>query len=40
MPRPELYVSNLTGFQGANGFPTGTINSDQLFGTDIGVLAP
>ena len=39
-PRPELYVSNLTGFQGANGFPTGTINSNQLFGADFGVLAP
>jgi len=39
-PRPELYVSNLTGFQGANGFPTGTINSSQLFGADFGALAP
>jgi len=39
-PRPQLFVSNLTGFQGANGFPTGTINSNQLFGADIGVLAP
>ena len=38
MPRPELYVSNLTGFQGANGFPTGTINSNQLYGADFGVL--
>jgi hypothetical protein len=40
MPRPVLYVSNLTGFQGAGGFPQGTINSSQLFGTDFGVLAP
>ncbi len=39
-PRPSLYVTNLTGFQGANGFPTGTIDSSQLFGWDIGVLAP
>jgi len=39
-PRPQLYVSNLTGFQGANGFPTGTINSSQLFGADFGPLAP
>jgi hypothetical protein len=38
MPRPELYVSNLTGFQGAGGFPQGTINSSQLFGADFGVL--
>jgi hypothetical protein len=41
MPRPELYVSNLTGSQGANGLPlTGTINSSQLFGADLGILAP
>jgi hypothetical protein len=39
-PRPSLYVTNLTGFQGANGFPTGTIDSSQLFGWDLGVLAP
>ena len=40
-PRPELYVSNLTGSQGANGVPLlGTINSNQLFGFDFGVLAP
>jgi len=41
MPRAALYVSNLTGEQGANGLPlTGTINSNQLFGEDFGVLAP
>jgi len=40
-PRPQLYVSNLTGEQGANGLPfTGTINSSQLFGADLGILAP
>jgi hypothetical protein len=39
-PRPSLYVTNLTGFQGANGFPTGTIDSSQLFGWDLGILAP
>jgi len=38
-PRPGLYVSNLTGFQGANGFPGGTIDSNQLFGADFGVLS-
>ena len=38
-PRPELTVQNLTGFHGANGFPTGTINSNQLFGADFGVLS-
>jgi len=38
MPRPELYVSNLTGEQGANGQPIfGTVNSNQLFGADFGV---
>ena len=40
MPRPELYVTNLTGFQGAGGRPQGTINSSQLFGADLGILAP
>lgn len=40
-PRPQLYVTNLTGSQGAGGFPAaGTVNSDQLFGYDTGVLAP
>jgi hypothetical protein len=39
MPRAELYVSNLTGFQGANGIPQfGTVNSNQLWGADFGVL--
>jgi hypothetical protein len=38
MPRPELYVSNITGSQGANGQPIfGTVNSNQLFGADFGV---
>ena len=39
MPRPELYVANLTGSQGANGLPVpGTINSNQLWGYNIGIL--
>jgi hypothetical protein len=38
-PRPQLEVTNLTGSQGANGLPlTGTINSNQEFGVDTGVL--
>jgi hypothetical protein len=38
MPRPELTVANLTGFQGANGLPVvGTINDHQLWGEDTGV---
>ena len=40
MPRPQLEVTNLTGFQGAGGLPAGTVNSSQLFGADTGVLAP
>jgi hypothetical protein len=38
MPRPQLYVTNLTGFQGAGGLPQGTINDNQLWGFDQGVL--
>ena len=38
VPRPQLYVTNLTGFQGAGGFPQGTIDDNQLFGFDQGVL--
>ena len=39
MPRPSLYVANLTGFQGANGLPvTGTIDDNQLFGELTGIL--
>jgi hypothetical protein len=38
LPRPQLYVTNLTGFQGAGGFPQGTIDDEQLFGFDQGVL--
>jgi len=38
MPRPSLYVANLTGFQGANGLPvTGTIDDTQLWGQMTGV---
>jgi hypothetical protein len=37
-PRPELYVTNLTGEEGANGQPIfGTVNSNQLYGADFGV---
>jgi hypothetical protein len=40
-PRPSLYVSNITGSQGANGQPfIGTVDSSQLFGIDTGILAP
>jgi hypothetical protein len=37
-PRPQLYVTNLTGSKGANGQPIfGTVNSNQLWGADFGV---
>ncbi len=36
-PRPELYVSNLTGTQGVDGIIEGQVNSSQLFGADYGV---
>jgi hypothetical protein len=39
-PRPQLKVTNLTGF--SHGFPPGpilsTVNSNQLWGADFGVL--
>jgi len=39
MPRPELYVANLTGFQGANGIPNpGTVDDNQLWAENTGVL--
>jgi len=39
-PRPELYVTNLTGFKGANGQPIfGSVNSNQLFGADFGIAS-
>jgi hypothetical protein len=38
-PRPVLYVTNLTGFQGANGLPTpGTVDDNQLWAQETGVL--
>ena len=39
MPRPELYVSNLTGEQGVNNvIEPGTINDNQLWGADYGIF--
>jgi hypothetical protein len=39
-PRPQLTVTNLTGF--SHGFPPGpilsTVNSNQLWGADFGIL--
>ncbi len=40
MPRPQLEVDNITGF--SQGFPPGpelgTVDNDQLWGADFGVL--
>ncbi len=39
MPRPQLTVTNLTGFaQGPDGPELGTVDSSQLWGADYGVL--
>jgi len=39
MPRPQLTVTNLTGFtQGADGPELGTVKGNQLWGSDWGVL--
>ena len=39
MPRAQLYVTNLTGSIGTNGYPTpGTVNAQQLWGQDTGPL--
>jgi hypothetical protein len=38
-PRPQLTVQNLTGFSnGPNGPELGTVDANQLFGADFGVL--
>jgi len=39
MPRPQLVVTNLTGFSNGHGGPElGTVNSNQLWGANFGVL--
>ena len=39
MPRPQLTVTNLTGFSNGFGFPElGTVTSNQLWGANFGVL--
>jgi hypothetical protein len=37
-PRPQLFVSNLTGFSHGIGTPIGSVSDFQLFGADFGVL--
>ena len=38
MPRPQLTVTNLTGFSNGFGPEIGTVDSSQLWGADFGVL--
>jgi hypothetical protein len=38
MPRPQLVVTNLTGFSNGSGPEAGTVNDDQLWGADLGIL--
>jgi hypothetical protein len=37
-PRPQLVVTNLTGFQNGPGPVLGTVNVNQLWGADFGIL--
>ncbi len=37
-PRPELFVTNLTGFAAGAGSPIGSVGDTQLWGADFGVL--
>jgi hypothetical protein len=38
MPRPQLVVTNITGESHGGGPVAGTVNDDQLWGADLGVL--
>ena len=40
MPRPQLFVSNLTGFSNGFGPIVGTVNENQLWSAVPGVLGP
>ena len=40
MPRPQLTVTNLTGFSNGFGPIVGTVNENQLWGAVPGVLGP
>jgi len=37
-PRPQLFVTNLTGFSHGIGTPIGSVDDTQLWGADFGVL--
>ena len=38
IPRPQLMVQNLTGFSHGRGSPIGSVQDNQLWGADFGVL--
>jgi hypothetical protein len=38
MPRPQLFVTNITGFSNGPGPVLGTVNVNQLWGADFGIL--
>jgi len=37
-PRPQVQVQNLTGFANGIGTPIGSVQDNQLWGADFGVL--
>jgi hypothetical protein len=37
-PRPQLFVQNLTGFSNGFGSPIGSVQDNQLWGADFGIL--
>jgi hypothetical protein len=37
-PRPQVFVQNLTGFSHGPGDPIGSVQDNQLWGADWGVL--
>jgi hypothetical protein len=38
MPRPQLVVTNITGFSNGPGPEAGTVDDNQLWGADLGIL--
>jgi hypothetical protein len=40
VPRPALYVTNLSVFANSDGFPNGAVSDYQLWGADFGEVAP
>lgn len=40
VPRPQLFVTNLSVFANSDGFPNGAVSDYQLWGADFGEVAP